>query len=87
VRRHFVVSHDPLRTEQRKFFSAMLRCAVIGLTDRTDRLNLSGMSGTDNTDFLVRFGRVRDRGARATHRARSFVAQALRAAAKANAGR
>jgi hypothetical protein len=58
----------------------------LALADRTDRLNLSGMSRSDSTNFRVRSGRVRDRGAGTKPRVRSFITLALRAAAKANSG-
>jgi len=48
--------------------------------------NLRRMGKVDTSDFLVKLGRVRDRGARAKPRAQSFVALSLRAAAKANGG-
>jgi type IV secretory pathway VirD2 relaxase len=45
--------------------------------------NLASMTHDDAFDFRPRPGRVRDRGAGASARAQSFVAQAMRAAAKA----
>src|SRR5712692_9213501 len=44
------------------------------------------MTREDAFDFRPRPGRVRDRGARPNPRPRSFVAQVMRAAAKANGG-
>lgn len=44
------------------------------------------MSADDRSDFRIRPGRIRDRGGRTAPRARSFVDQVMRAAAKANGG-
>jgi type IV secretory pathway VirD2 relaxase len=44
------------------------------------------MSRDDSFDFHPKPGRVRDRGGRTGHRARSFVTQVMAAAAKANGG-
>src|SRR5262249_27357722 len=44
------------------------------------------MSRDDSFDFRPKPGRVRDRGDRTGHRARSFVTQVMAAAAKANGG-
>lgn len=44
------------------------------------------MSSDDTSDFHPRPGRIRDRGARAGRQPRSFVAQVLKAAAKASGG-
>jgi type IV secretory pathway VirD2 relaxase len=50
------------------------------------RCNLPSMTRDDSFDFRPRPGRMRDRGARASGRSRSFVAQVMRAATKANGG-
>ena len=44
------------------------------------------MSRDDNSDFRPRPGRIRDRGARIRRKPRTFVAEVMRAAAKANGG-
>src|SRR5579863_10277307 len=44
------------------------------------------MNRTDASDFRLRPGRIRDRGGRNVRRTQSFVAQVMRAAAKANGG-
>jgi type IV secretory pathway VirD2 relaxase len=48
--------------------------------------DIVGMSRDEISDFRARPGRIRDRGARVGRRPRSFVAQVMRAAAKANGG-
>ena len=49
-------------------------------------IDIVGMSRDEIFDFRVRLGRIRDRGARVGGRPRSFVAQVMKAAAKANGG-
>jgi type IV secretory pathway VirD2 relaxase len=48
--------------------------------------DIVGMSRDEIADFRPRPGRIRDRGARAGRQPRSFVAQVMTAAAKANGG-
>jgi hypothetical protein len=48
--------------------------------------DIVGMSRDEISDFRPRPGRVRDRGGSARRRSRSFVAQVMRAASKANGG-
>jgi type IV secretory pathway VirD2 relaxase len=48
--------------------------------------DIVSMSRDDASDFRPRPGRIRDRGARAGRQPRSFVAQVMKAAAKANGG-
>jgi type IV secretory pathway VirD2 relaxase len=50
------------------------------------RSDIVGMSRDDSSDFRPRPGRIRDRGGSAGRRPRSFVAQVMKAAAKANGG-
>ncbi|MFN4925437.1 MULTISPECIES: DUF3363 domain-containing protein [Bradyrhizobium] len=48
--------------------------------------NIVRMSRDETSDFQLRPGRIRDRGALVGRRPRSFVAQVMKAAAKANGG-
>ena len=59
---------------------------LFGLECRSGRGIVSGMARGDTFDFHPRPGRLRDRGARAGGRSRSFVAQVMAAAAKENGG-
>lgn len=58
----------------------------IGLALRPSRRKLVGMSHDDASDFRPRPGRIRDRGPRMGRRSQSFIAQVMKAAAKANGG-
>ncbi|HVB67065.1 MAG TPA: hypothetical protein VNE67_04305, partial [Acetobacteraceae bacterium] len=59
----------------------------VGLTRWHERRDLSRMSRDDASDFRLRPGRIRDRGGPNARRSQSFVAQVVKAAAKANGGR
>ena len=56
------------------------------LVRRAKRFDLSVMSRDDASDFRLRPGRIRDRGGPNARRSQSFVAQVMKAAAKANGG-
>ena len=58
----------------------------LGLVQRGKRLDLSRMSRDDASDFRPRTGRIRDQGRANGRRSQSFVAQVMKAAAKANGG-
>ena len=57
-----------------------------GLARRDRRFDISAMSRDDATDFRPRTGRIRDHGRESAPQSRSFVAQVMKAAAKANGG-
>jgi hypothetical protein len=56
------------------------------LARRQAQLDALGMHRDDASDFRPRPGRIRDQGRRSAQRSQSFVAQVLKAAAKANGG-
>jgi hypothetical protein len=57
-----------------------------GLALHPSQRNLIGMSRDDTSDFQLRTGRIRDRRAHVGRRSQSFIAQVMKAAAKANGG-
>jgi hypothetical protein len=57
-----------------------------GLASRDQRFDISAMIRDDAADFRPRTGRIRDRGRASAGLSRSFVAQVMKAAAKANGG-
>jgi type IV secretory pathway VirD2 relaxase len=71
---------------ERKFFNAIVRRVMVTLACPVRRRTLANVTHDDAFDFRPRLGRVRDGGARADGRSRSFLSQAMRAAAKAKGG-
>jgi type IV secretory pathway VirD2 relaxase len=57
-----------------------------GLARRDRRFDISAMSRDDAADFRPRIGRIRDHGRASVRRSQSFVAEVMKAAAKANGG-
>ncbi len=53
---------------------------------RARRRKLAGMSRDEDPNFQPRAGRIRDHGRRTGRRSQSFIAQVIKAAAKANGG-
>ena len=68
------------------FCSRLYAVSRRGLAPREQRFDISAMSRDDATGFRPRTGRIRDHGRASAPQSRSFVAQVMKAAAKANGG-
>jgi len=68
------------------FCSHLYASSRHGLARRDRRFDISAMSRDDAADFRPRIGRIRDHGRASARRSQSFVAEVMKAAAKANGG-
>ena len=70
----------------RLFLQPFVRQQPADLAPRDLRFDILAMNRDDAPDFRPRTGRIRDHGRASARRSRSFVAQVMKAAAKANGG-